>query len=60
MKMMITYVKSFWWNRKDVQYQIEGWSWLPWINHVNGDNGEIEYTNVFAGWLFIQLRWTHV
>lgn len=56
------YMKSFWWafTRKDVQFQIKGWSWLPWCHHLNDSNGEIEYTDIFAGWLFIQCRWVHV
>ena len=58
-------IKSFFYRLKqgDVQFQFypKG-ALLPWYSY-HSDQDPIsgtEYTQLFAGWLFVQCRWTHV
>ena len=58
-------LKSFMYHVKkgEVQFQLsQTLSFKPWFNYYSGcdDYSGTEYTNIFAGWLFLQCRWTHV
>ena len=58
-------IKSFFYHLKqgEVQFQLyPTLSLVPWYTY-HSDQDEFsgtEYTNIFAGWLFVQCRWTHV
>ena len=46
--------------RGDVRFQIYGFKLTPWCRYNPGTTAEVDYVNFFAGWLFVQCRWTHV
>lgn len=58
------YMKSFIWHarRGEVSWQFYGFRFLPWADHINGhdDFSGVDYSRIFAGWLFLQFNWTHV
>jgi len=47
----------------EVQAQFyPSFSAVPWYSYYSGQDevSGTEYTNLFAGWLWFQFRWTHV
>lgn len=61
--MTIHLIKSFLYyaRRGEVSFQLHSdFKAFPWSSYYSEHHYDVSFTYIFAGWLWFQVRWTHV